>query len=646
MLCCPSRFVRAEDAPLVVYVAERYGGEVRLAGFTGGEAVAVAPELEQARWRRFGLRGQSPNRPRRPGSVVEMGGDFPRLQVRNEYQIVAFSNGGDGDDGPEGIAVVGPLGTHVLLVEPGMRFRPVPDGAFVSPDHLHLAVMVHGTEERETELFVLNLQPELPTVCSVRLPPLTRHLEPESLTLIDGAVLVAARFGAHERVLLKAPLERDAAVSIDADLVAGPFAVLKPAMAYSQAAVVFLAGENDERLDVHVARASGESFNLTRLPAPYLVHQRDDQRLCVSDDGSAVGYSIEMEAYGPEPETFCHPVAMPGAQGRVHLTADERFQPYVEQEVIIFFRGNFGLVFSAGHRREMNFFLFSEISSATIKNLTGTGDSSFPYGLGTLDPKSGVATGSGLLLLAADGFDGESGIVGVSGDTGEEVFRHLGPRDPKAFFEVGRDVYFVASANAGSSITVRWLFRVRGSELATIGATNAWGACQLLVHEPRRALYYLEGKGLLELRPGAEPSMLIAEDIDPAVGLSPCGDHLVFSRGGEYFDMKLSDGVATPLSGAPAVRGCVMAVGNSFLRGDPLGDERVGLEDLFAILDYLFAGESLECRDAADADDDGDVTVSDVVEVMNHLYLSGVPLAPPFQDPGVDPTPDDLSCCR
>jgi hypothetical protein len=294
----------------------------------------------------------------------------------------------------------------------------------------------------------------------------------------------------------------------------------------------------------------------------------------------------------------------------------------------------------------MNFYLFSEISFASVKNLTDTGDAAIPYGLGTLTPRAGIATGSGLLLLAADGFDGESGIVGVSGETGEQVFRHLGLSDPRAFFEVGRDVYFVASASAGSSTAVRWLFRVRGSEVTAVGATNAWGACQLLVHEPRRALYYLEGKGLLELRPGAEPSMLVAQDMDPAVGLAPCGDHLVFSRGGEYFDISLSDRVTTPLSAPPSVRGCVMAVGNSILRGDPGGDGGVDLEDLVAILGYLFSGESLECPDAADADDDGEVTVSDVVEVMNHLYLSGVPLAPPFPDPGVDPTPDDLSCCR
>jgi hypothetical protein len=83
-----------------------------------------------------------------------------------------------------------------------------------------------------------------------------------------------------------------------------------------------------------------------------------------------------------------------------------------------------------------------------------------------------------------------------------------------------------------------------------------------------------------------------------------------------------------------------------FLRGDGNGDGRVDTADATAILLALFVGNDTDCRDALDANDSGDVDLSDPLAVLRYLYLDGVPLPEPFAMPGVDPTEDGLDCDR
>jgi hypothetical protein len=51
------------------------------------------------------------------------------------------------------------------------------------------------------------------------------------------------------------------------------------------------------------------------------------------------------------------------------------------------------------------------------------------------------------------------------------------------------------------------------------------------------------------------------------------------------------------------------------------------------------------CRDAADANDDGKIDISDPIRILRHLFQGGEPPAPPFPGPGPDPTADDLGDC-
>jgi hypothetical protein len=82
-----------------------------------------------------------------------------------------------------------------------------------------------------------------------------------------------------------------------------------------------------------------------------------------------------------------------------------------------------------------------------------------------------------------------------------------------------------------------------------------------------------------------------------------------------------------------------------YRRGDVDAGGTVGMTDVLVLLDHLFleAGP-IPCRKAADANDDGEVDLSDVVKVLFHLFGGGGELPLPSPACGLDPTEDGLSC--
>jgi hypothetical protein len=64
------------------------------------------------------------------------------------------------------------------------------------------------------------------------------------------------------------------------------------------------------------------------------------------------------------------------------------------------------------------------------------------------------------------------------------------------------------------------------------------------------------------------------------------------------------------------------------------------------LLTNLFAGGSNPtCDDAADANDDGNIDVSDIISILSFQFNGGSPPPPPFANCGVDPTVNDgLGC--
>jgi hypothetical protein len=82
-----------------------------------------------------------------------------------------------------------------------------------------------------------------------------------------------------------------------------------------------------------------------------------------------------------------------------------------------------------------------------------------------------------------------------------------------------------------------------------------------------------------------------------------------------------------------------------FLRGDSDMSRVLLINDPILVLRWLFQGQAVPpCLDSSDANDDGAVNISDVVYILNFLFVGGRPPPPPFPELGSDPTRDPLGC--
>ena len=82
-----------------------------------------------------------------------------------------------------------------------------------------------------------------------------------------------------------------------------------------------------------------------------------------------------------------------------------------------------------------------------------------------------------------------------------------------------------------------------------------------------------------------------------------------------------------------------------FTRGDANLDGVIDIADPIRILLHLFDGREIGCEDAADADDDEMLVLTDAVVVLEYLFGSGAPPPAPFPEPGLDPTDDGPLGC-
>ncbi len=83
-----------------------------------------------------------------------------------------------------------------------------------------------------------------------------------------------------------------------------------------------------------------------------------------------------------------------------------------------------------------------------------------------------------------------------------------------------------------------------------------------------------------------------------------------------------------------------------FVRGDADVNRTHDVTDVLTILQHLFLQqpERLDCEDAADANDDGAVNLTDALSILFYLYEGGPLISEPVLACGKDPTADDLGC--
>ncbi len=132
--------------------------------------------------------------------------------------------------------------------------------------------------------------------------------------------------------------------------------------------------------------------------------------------------------------------------------------------------------------------------------------------------------------------------------------------------------------------------------------------------------------------------------------LEPQGNYELRARlvhGGEVVDSLSVPFRVRCSEGVSFVRG---DVGRRGLEGKPVpADELVNITDAIAILSWLFleGGQTeLDCAKAADTNDDGVINIADPVRILGFLFLGSPPPPPPYPALGLDPTPDELDCCR
>ena len=81
-----------------------------------------------------------------------------------------------------------------------------------------------------------------------------------------------------------------------------------------------------------------------------------------------------------------------------------------------------------------------------------------------------------------------------------------------------------------------------------------------------------------------------------------------------------------------------------FLRGDANRDGRLDISDPTKIAFGLFAGQTLQCEDAADVDDSESLDVTDIVYLLDYLYRNGPVPPAPYPELGQDPAGETLDC--
>ncbi|MBN1421979.1 MAG: CotH kinase family protein [Planctomycetes bacterium] len=86
--------------------------------------------------------------------------------------------------------------------------------------------------------------------------------------------------------------------------------------------------------------------------------------------------------------------------------------------------------------------------------------------------------------------------------------------------------------------------------------------------------------------------------------------------------------------------------GALFIRGDANRDLQIDIADAVLILGHIFSNAIITCQDAADVDDTAQLDIADPIYLLTYQFVDGPAPAPPFPDPGLDPTDNDPFGCQ
>jgi len=422
-------------------------------------------------------------------------------------------------------------GVEVLLRGQGSRFSPLRDGSCVDWLGSRIAIAVQGTSPEEIVLLsrvAASIEVEV-----LSLPPEVNRLVPESLTFGGSGLFFVAEHSDSSRSVYRIDLE---SLSRHSERIAGPVEKASDVLAYGARSVAFLVGQDDDELDVFVATGSGDAVNLTRSPGPYVMHTLQRERLAISHEGETVAYKLEVD---DEPEVFLHPVATPGRDGRIHVTHDGEFNPYIDQQIFIFFDASDRLYFDAGHSpTSTDLFRVGGASPLDAVNLSRTGTDIAPPFLttGELTIHDVKIAPNDLVVYSASRFGaglpdvGDPCVMGSSSATGAMLFDADGLSNAGDFFPVGSDLYFTASSETQQQQLMRATTSTLETELTSTATTPS--SIRVLDRSAQDALVHEPQTGLALLRPGQEPLAVAEGPTVPQAAWAPKSqrNQVVFGR--------------------------------------------------------------------------------------------------------------------
>lgn len=147
----------------------------------------------------------------------------------------------------------------------------------------------------------------------------------------------------------------------------------------------------------------------------------------------------------------------------------------------------------------------------------------------------------------------------------------------------------------------------------------------------------------LDTAEGFAPSV-VAVFSDPGSQSFISPSYLAFRSGSEPFRCgkgRDGGGLAVSFSDFSVFNNVIeLTARRDFVRGEVNRDQLVDLTDSILILEHVFLGAGApEPEASADTNDDGLVDLSDSIYLIEYLFLGGPEPPPPFDEPGLDPTP-------
>ena len=203
---------------------------------------------------------------------------------------------------------------------------------------------------------------------------------------------------------------------------------------------------------------------------------------------------------------------------------------------------------------------------------------------------------------------------------------------------------FLSSAEAGPALTA--LNGGDGPDFLTIdidpeGADGLIVACLVSLGSELNTLPAGDGQVLaighyqaLSTAPLGVTTLEFSESLVPQSPSPPTA--IIFSLGSTSAVVNTSNASIEIIEGV---------VGVQFTRGDYDGDGAVNLADPINLLQYMFnGGPAPSCEKIGDMDDDGSIALGDPIVLLSYLFSGGPAPAEPFENCGIDPTEDTLTC--